>query len=140
MYSNPFAEWPLRSVEENLLNQVQEVRDHPMFGQDLGADAEVMPPAQLRQCLELLLREEAIRFMQDRIRSSRLPLPVKIALPKRVVTRADWQQSIDIWPRRLEQWTTGHYSYVREGMDATDNKRREPMPDCVEIMLQDHLE
>lgn len=91
-----------------------------MFGKDFGPDVESFSSAQQQQMLELFLREEAIRFMQDRVRSSALPID-KIDLPIRVVP-SPWRGILARWPKRLESW------------QPCD------LPDCVEIMLRDHIE
>lgn len=111
---------------ENFHQQICEVREHPLFGKDFGADVAAFSHRLRQQMIELFLREEAIRSMQDRIRRSRLPLPENIDLPLRSLSPA-WRRMCVRWCKKLESWR-----------DHSDLGR--PMPDCVEILLQDFLE
>jgi hypothetical protein len=119
--SNPFSKWPLENVLENLRGQTLRIPEHPMCGKEFGADVEFFSSAQQQQMLELFLREEAIRFLQDRVRRSALPISDKIDLPVRAVP-PPWRGILARWPKRLESW---------QSFD---------LPDCVEMMLRDHIE
>ena len=78
---NPFESWPLEDVKWNLLKQIDEVRQSPMLGKNFGKDISVFSSAQRRQMFEVLLREEAIRWMEDRVRKSRSRILENIDLP-----------------------------------------------------------
>ncbi len=129
---NPFDGWPFEAVQENLHTQIREVREHPMFGKDFGASLTDLPPGEHQQLLNLMLREEAVRFMQDRWLRSRKPLPENIDLPLRILP-AGWREIFARWPKKLENWTD-HCEGVR------GSRALRPMPDCVEILLQKYLE
>ena len=127
---NPFSGMPLETADENLRKQVRELRQHPLFGQEIPRDVTLLMPTQQLAFLELLAREEAIRLLRGRFRRSRLPIPYDVSLPLRLIDDSDWRGMLVRLPALFAKWKT-EYAIKQEGRAVY------PLPDVVEIIIRE---
>jgi hypothetical protein len=127
---NPFADMPLKDLDDNLCNQVKEAREHPLFSHEIPGDVSSLTAVQQMEFLELLAREEAIRLLRSSFRSRRLPIPYDINLPTRILTNSEWQRLLARLPTLFAKWKA-EYFLKQVG------KTIFPMPDVVEIIIRE---
>ena len=127
---NPFSGMPLETAEENLCNQVRELRQHPLFGQEIPRDVTLLMPTQQLEFLELLAREEAIRLLRGRFGRSRRPIPYDVSLPLRLIDDSDWRGMLVRLPALFAKWKT-EYVIEQKGRIIY------PLPDVVEIIIRE---
>ena len=127
----PFREMPLINLEENLYRQVKEIQQHPKYRQELPTDANLLPPSQQLEFLDLVAREEALHYLREEFRRRRGTIPPECAipLPTRIITDPGWRKVLLRLPVILARWRD---EFMATGQDGTDFV----MPDAVEGILR----